>query len=153
MKRRILEFFLKVPYSIAWRIANSQNYSFPVIFYCTSFKDYKIFLTIRNLLPELTIVAENRKIQETLLKEGIISILMPVYPKLLITLQDIRYKFPSKQIKKIRIDKADMSNEINRIYDHKGYHLYLQTPYMPKDVNNRIAQIINDFVKECGLSF
>ena len=98
-------------------------------------------------------MAENRKIQDKLLDQGIMSILTPVYPTLLITLQDIRYKFPSKQIKKIKIEIVNSLDKINHIYNYNGYHLYLQMPNINGDVNNRIANIIDVFVKECGLSF
>ena len=120
----VFDLIFKVPYSISWRLANSRNYSFPVIFYATSLKEYELFEPIRKNLPELSIVAENRSIQEELLNNGLMSILRPVYPKVLITIKDSKYKFPSKKIIKIKINSIDFADStLNEKRNFDDYNL------------------------------
>jgi len=95
------EYLFKIPYSIAWRLAISHNYSFPVVFYCTDYLDYVIFEPIKKHLPDITIAAKNRSIQKELSDKGISSILLPVYPKVVIMARHALHKFPSKKVIKI----------------------------------------------------
>ncbi|MCP5060904.1 MAG: hypothetical protein GY936_00360 [Ignavibacteriae bacterium] len=95
------EYLFKIPYSIAWRLANSHNYSFPVVFYCTDYLDYVIFEPIKKHLPDITIAAKNRAVQKELSDKGISSILLPVYPKVVIMARHALHKFPSKKVIKI----------------------------------------------------
>ncbi len=95
------ELLYKIPYSIAWRLANIQNYSFPVIFYCSDFIDYVLFAPILKHLPDITIVARNRTVQNQLFEKGISSIMLPAFPKVAIMARHAFHKFPSKKVKKI----------------------------------------------------
>lgn len=97
----LTELLLKIPYRFAWRLSNASNYSFPIVFYCTEYVDYLVFAPIRKHLPELTIVAKNKKVQEILSKKGISSILYPAYPKVVIMARHALHMFPSKKIIKI----------------------------------------------------
>ena len=97
----VSELLLKIPYSFAWRLANANNYSFPIVFYCTDYVDYLVFAPIQKHLPELTIVAKNKSVQKILADKGISSILWPVYPKVVIMARHSLHKFPSNKIIKI----------------------------------------------------
>jgi CDP-glycerol glycerophosphotransferase (TagB/SpsB family) len=95
------ELLLKIPYSITWRLANSSLNAFPVVFYCTNYIDFLVFEPIRKYLPELTIVAKNRSVQNTLFEKGVSSILWPVYPKVVLMARHSLHMFPSNKIIKI----------------------------------------------------
>ena len=95
------ELILKIPYSLAWRLANVKNYSFPIVYYCTDYLDYLVFEPIMRYLPELTIVSKNRKVQSNLFQKGVYSILYPSYPKVVIMARHSFHMFPSSNILKI----------------------------------------------------
>lgn len=97
----LTEILLKIPYGFAWRLTNGNINPFPIVFYCTDYLDYLIFAPIQKYLPEMTIVAKNKKVQAILSEKGISSILWPVYPKVLIMARHATHMFPSKKILKI----------------------------------------------------
>ena len=97
------EILYKIPYSIGWRLANSRNYSFPIVFYCSDYIDYVIGSPILKHLPEITIAARNKEVQEDLAEKGISSIILPAFPSLVIMARHAFHKFPSKKVKKIGI--------------------------------------------------
>jgi len=97
----VTELFLKIPYSIAWRLVNNSSNPFPVVFYCTDYLDYLVFEPVMRYLPEMTIVSKNRRVQDQLFKKGISSILYPAYPEVVIMARHSLHMFPSKNIIKI----------------------------------------------------
>jgi CDP-glycerol glycerophosphotransferase (TagB/SpsB family) len=95
------EIFLKIPYKIVWNTLKFFNKNKDIVFYCADYLDYVIFEEIRKHIPEITIVAKNKKVKKELELEGIDSILCPVFPKALIMARHAFHYFPEKQITKI----------------------------------------------------
>jgi len=145
------ELLIKIPYSIAWRLANAGNYSFPVVFFCTDFDDYLVFEPVRKHLPELSIVAKNSTLQNILFEKGISSILRPVYPEVVIMCTDSLHLFPSDNILKIGIQKT--LTYFSREFETGGYKrfdLLLLTSQLSLDKANSLGFInckVSGYVK------
>ncbi|MDD3044115.1 MAG: CDP-glycerol glycerophosphotransferase family protein [Candidatus Delongbacteria bacterium] len=94
----------KYPYIAVWYIVKLFNKLEPIVFYCADPLDYEMFMPVKKYLPEIKIVAKNRKTKKYLKEIGIDYICMPVFPKAVIMARHTPYKFPVNKIVKFGFD-------------------------------------------------
>jgi len=97
-------YIYKYPYKLGWYLAKLLKKNNELVFYCADPLDYEMFIPIKKHLPEIEIVAKNKKTRDYLAKNGIEYLRMPVFPKAVIMARHAPYKFPVKQIIKIGFD-------------------------------------------------
>ena len=97
-------YLLTAPYTLVWLMLTSLRKKKQVVFYCDGYLDYVIFENVREFLPEMKIVAKNKKIKKELEVHGIKSILWPVFPDVVIMTRHAFHKFPSNKIIKLGIN-------------------------------------------------
>ncbi len=96
-------YIYKYPYKFIWHIKKLFGLE-SLIFYCADPLDYEMFLPIKKYLPEILIVAKNKKTKQYLTSKGINFSSMPVFPKAVIMARHEHYKFPVEKIIKIGFD-------------------------------------------------
>ena len=97
-------YIYKYPYKLGWYIAKLFKRNKNLVFYCADPLDYEMFIPIKKHLPEVEIVAKNRKTRDYLEKNGIEYLRMPTFPQAVIMARHAPHKFPVKQIIKIGFD-------------------------------------------------
>lgn len=97
------EYILKIPYSVIWYMRRLFRSKREVIFYCDNILDYLYFKNDLKYLPEVKVVAKNKKVQFELNRYNVISTLYPAFPDVLITARHPLHKFPVKLIYKIGV--------------------------------------------------
>ena len=97
-------YIYKYPYKLGWYLAKLLKKNNELVFYCADPLDYEMFIPIKKHLPEIEIVAKNRKTRDYLTTHGIEFLRMPTFPKAVIMARHAPYKFPVKQIIKIGFD-------------------------------------------------
>lgn len=97
------EYILKYPYTLIWKILKLFKKNKEIIFYCDDELDYICFKNDLKYLPEVKIIAKNKKVQNDLLKYNIHSEIYPAFPDVLIMARHSLHKFPAKDIYKIGV--------------------------------------------------
>jgi CDP-glycerol glycerophosphotransferase (TagB/SpsB family) len=96
-------YLYKYPYKILWYLKKFIKLE-PIAFYCADPLDFEMFQPIAKFLPEVAIIAKNKKTKDYLNARGIKFKTMPVFPKIVIMGRHEPYKFPVKEIMKIGFD-------------------------------------------------
>ncbi len=119
-------YIYKYPYILGWYFAKLMGKTKGLTFYCADPLDYEMFIPIKKHLPDIEIIAKNKKTRDYLAKNGIEYLRMPTFPKAVIMARHAPYKFPVKQIIKIGFDHglyqfkrwtgADNYNRFNRYF-------------------------------------
>lgn len=94
-------YILKLPYSLIRRFLIKFRKEKQIVFFCDSYLDYVVFENIMKFLPEVKIVAKNRKVKDELISYGIESLLWPVFPDVVIMARHALHRFPDSKILKI----------------------------------------------------
>jgi len=101
----VLSYYLySYPYKLLWIVADKIRKTKEVAFYCADPLDYEMFLPISKFLPNIKIIAKNKKTIEYLRKKNIQYAKMPSFPNVVIMARHMPYKFPVKKIIKIGFD-------------------------------------------------
>lgn len=96
------ELLLKLPYSIAWHFASMFRSKRSIAFYAHEELDYEIFKNVHIKLPQVKIIASNRKLADLLAgKYHIEAEVYPAFPDVVIMARHSIHKFPIQKIKKI----------------------------------------------------
>ena len=95
------QYLIRYPYKIFWRIRKFFDNKRRIDFFCGGYVDYVCFKNIHKYLPEVRIVAKNKKVSKELESYGIKSILYPTFPDVIIMARHLSRKFPEKKIRKI----------------------------------------------------
>ena len=111
---KYLKWLIKIPYSYAWRLTNTANNPFPIVYYCSDVDAYNLNEDLWKQFAEMTIVARNKKIQQKLFNRNLSSILWPVYPKIVIMDSDYSHLFPSQKVKKFFVKTKTSSIANNK---------------------------------------
>lgn len=96
-------YLYKYPYKICWHLKKLFGLE-PIAFYCADPLDYEMFLHISKYLPDIPIIAKNKKTKDYLKAKKIPYKTMPFFPKIVIMGRQQPYKFPSDRIIKIGFD-------------------------------------------------
>ena len=96
-------YIYKYPYKLFWYLAKLLNKNEELIFYCADPLDYEMFLPIKKYLPELTIIAKNKKSRKYFQENKIQYNRLPSFPKAVIMGRQTPFKFPVNKIIKDRI--------------------------------------------------
>lgn len=95
-------YLIKLPYLVAWYIANALKKKNSVSFYVGSLHDYYL---IENVLPHIKtpyqLVAKNFKVAKILRDKGLSTSVWPAFPNILIMPRHSFHKFPLKIIRKV----------------------------------------------------
>ncbi len=70
-------------------------------FFCGNIVDYICFRNIHQKMPEIRIVARNRKVKKDLADFGVESVLYPTFPDIILMARHLARKYPCKNIVKI----------------------------------------------------
>ncbi|MCF6268089.1 MAG: CDP-glycerol glycerophosphotransferase family protein [Melioribacteraceae bacterium] len=97
-------YIYKYPYKLGWHLARFFGKTKGLVFYCADPLDYEMFIPIKKHLPEIEIIAKNKKTRDYLTKNKIKYLRMPTFPKAVIMARHAPYKFPVNQIVKIGFD-------------------------------------------------
>jgi CDP-glycerol glycerophosphotransferase (TagB/SpsB family) len=97
-------YIYKYPYKLFWYLAKLLNKNEELIFYCADPIDYEMFLPIKRFLPEITIIAKNKKSGKYLELRNVKYKRLPSFPKVVIMGRQTPYKFPVNRIIKIGFD-------------------------------------------------
>jgi CDP-glycerol glycerophosphotransferase (TagB/SpsB family) len=101
----VLSYYIyKYPYRLFWYLAKVLKKNEEMIFYCADPIDYEMFLPIKKFLPEITIIAKNKKSRKYLALRNIKYKRLPSFPKVVIMGRQTPYKFPVDRIIKIGFD-------------------------------------------------
>lgn len=101
----VLSYYLyNYPYKLIWYLRELLFGNKEIAFYCADPLDYEMFLPIKKYLPEIQIIAKNRKTRRYLKSKNISYKRMPYFPKAVIMARQQPYKFPVNQIIKIGFD-------------------------------------------------
>lgn len=90
-----------LPYQITWHLKKRFHPEFQADFLCGGYVDYICFRSIHKLLPEVRIVARNKKTYNELTAKNIKAVIYPTYPDLVIMARHLAHKYPVKRIVKI----------------------------------------------------
>ena len=90
-----------VPYKIVWKIVSVFRKKQQIDFLCGNIVDYICFKDVHEVMPEVRIVARNKKVKKVLHKYGIDSVVYPTFPSVIIMARHLTRKYPSKNLKKI----------------------------------------------------
>lgn len=121
-------YLLTAPYTLAWLCITGFHKKKQVVFYCAGYLDYVIFENIREYLPNIKIVAKNRKVKAELKQYGIKSVLWPVFPDVVIMARHAFHKFPSNKIIKIGLRHgAYHFKQFIRAEKYNAFDLFLFT--------------------------
>ncbi len=104
MKFTLSYYLLKYPYTLWWKTLRLFNKPQKIAFYCDHYLDYIIFENVRKHLPDVQIVAKNKKIQHELSQNGIKAVLWPSFPDAVIMTRHAFHKFPCNKIINIGIN-------------------------------------------------
>ncbi len=97
-------YIYKYPYILGWYLAKLFKKHKELVFYCADPLDYEMFIPIKKHLPEIEIIAKNKKTRNYLEQKEISYLRMPTFPKVVIMARHAPYKFSVKQIVKIGFD-------------------------------------------------
>ncbi|MCD4817620.1 MAG: CDP-glycerol glycerophosphotransferase family protein [Candidatus Cloacimonetes bacterium] len=97
-------YIYKYPYKILWFIHKILKMNSKIVFYCADPLDYEMFIPIQKHLPDIPIVAKNKKTKDYLKKKNIKYKNMPVFPDSVIMARHMPYKFPVIKIVKFGFD-------------------------------------------------
>ncbi|HCX72151.1 MAG TPA: hypothetical protein DHM37_00350, partial [Candidatus Cloacimonas sp.] len=92
---------IKYPYKIAWYISRLFHKGMQIDFLCGNIVDYICFKNIYALMPNIRIIARNKKVKKQLLQYGIDAPVYPNFPDVIIMARHLTRKYPVKKIKKI----------------------------------------------------
>jgi len=92
---------ISIPYKITWKILSIFNKKNTIDFLCGNIVDYICFKNVHEIMPEVRIVARNKKVQKVLFEYGIESVVYPTYPKVIVMARHLTRKYPCKDIKKV----------------------------------------------------
>ena len=95
------KFLISIPYMITWELVSLFRKEIQIDFLAGNIVDYICFKNIHELIPEIRIVARNKKVQKILKNYGVESVVYPTFPSLIIMARHLTRKFPSKKLKKI----------------------------------------------------
>ncbi len=96
------ELLIKYPYKAIWQVANLFRKEKNVQFFVAEELDYAVFRNVRKHLPNIELIAKNRKIQNILLaKYNEKSRIYPAFPNVVIMARHALHYFPEEKIKKI----------------------------------------------------
>lgn len=94
-------FLLKYPYKITWYLIKKFRNTQQIDFLCGNIVDYICFKNVHEFLPEVRIVARNKKVKNELLEYGINAVQYPTYPDVIIMARHLTRKYPHNKIKKV----------------------------------------------------
>ena len=99
------QYFLYIPYRLFWHLCKFYRILFKknrkIIFYCGTTIDYAAFKNVHKFLPEVKVIAKNRKVKKNLKNMfDLESSLYPSFPDVLIMNRHTARKFPEKKILK-----------------------------------------------------
>ncbi len=97
-------YIYKYPYKLALYIAKLFNKNKKLVFYCADPLDYEMFIPIKKHLPQIDIIAKNKKTRKYLDDKDISYFRMPIFPEAVIMARHSPHKFPVKKIIKIGFD-------------------------------------------------
>jgi len=92
---------IKYPYKIAWYISRLFHKGMQIDFLCGNIVDYICFKNIYALMPNIRIIARNKKVKKQLSQYGIDAPVYPNFPDVIIMARHLTRKYPVKKIKKI----------------------------------------------------
>lgn len=96
------EILLKLPYCIIWYLKTKIKNKKTVAFYCHEVLDYEIFRNVHKFLPQISIIAKNQEIANTLSKRYRVKCkIYPAFPDVILMARHSLHLFPCKKIIKI----------------------------------------------------
>ncbi|MBI9032692.1 CDP-glycerol glycerophosphotransferase family protein [bacterium] len=90
-----------LPYLIAWKLKHKNEANLQIDFYCDNVTDYICFKKILGLSPQIRVVVKDRKLQKALESLGVITIIYPSYPDVVIMCRHSTWRYPLQNIIKI----------------------------------------------------
>ena len=114
-------YLLKAPYTLIWEARNLLGLNKEVMLYCANTLDYQIFAPVQKYLPELKVIAKDRKTQQELQAIGVASVRYPVFPKAVIMCRQAGYKFPANRM--IKVGMRHGAYTFKPFANSKGYNL------------------------------
>jgi len=98
----VLTYYLyKYPYKLIWNIFKLLKKNHEVVVYCADPLDYVVLEPVLIHLPEIPIIAKNRKTAQYLQQQGVPVKRMPYFPDAVIMCRHATHKFPEQKIIKI----------------------------------------------------
>jgi hypothetical protein len=94
-------YILKYPYTLIFKLLSLlklNNYNGA---YCADLLDYQVMQPVLKLLPELKIIAKNRKTRKELAALGVKAKILPAFPQGVLMCRLAAHKFPAAGIRKI----------------------------------------------------
>ena len=95
------QYFIQIPYQLGWKVSKFFRKETRIDFLCGNIVDYVCFKNIHELMPEVRIVARNRKVKKQLLGYNIKAGIYPNFPDVIIMARHLTRKYPVKKIIKI----------------------------------------------------
>ncbi len=97
-------YLLTAPYTLVWQLVTLFRKKKQVVFYSDCYLDYVIFENVREYLPQMRIVAKNKKVKAELAQHGVDADLWPAFPNVVIMARHAFHKFPSHKIIKLGLN-------------------------------------------------
>lgn len=139
-------YLLKLPYTLVWEVRQALGLNKDIMLYCANAMDYQIFSPIQRHLPQLKIIAKDKKAQRELEQIGVKSIVYPAFPKAVLMCRQAGYKFPATRM--IKIGMRHGAYTFKPFANAKGYNL-LDHFYM---TSSREVERARAFGINCGIA-
>jgi len=94
-------YLYKYPYKLAWYLLKFLNKNSGVVAYCADPLDYIVLKPVLFNLPDIPVIAKNRRTVAYLQKQGISCNRLPCFPRAVIMGRHAAHKFPEEKIVKI----------------------------------------------------
>lgn len=95
------KYLIYIPYRIVWNLRKLFSSSQEIHFLCGNIIDYICFKNIYTLMPEIRIIARNKKIKKKLREYNVKASLYPSFPDIIIMARHLARKYPEPKIVKI----------------------------------------------------
>ena len=94
-------YLIKMPYTIAWNIANLTGKTKKIALYCEDSFDLILFKNVQKYLKPIPIIAKNKDVARKIADMGYKVSTMPQFPHVVIMFRNSAWVFPVKNIVKI----------------------------------------------------
>lgn len=121
-------YIYKYPYKLIWHILKTFRRKPKVVFYCADPIDFIIFKPVQKYLPEIPIVAKNKRTANYLKQNNIKYRKMPSFPDAVIMCRHAAHKFPERKI--VKVGMRHGAYHFKRFTNPRNYNafdLYLLT--------------------------
>ncbi len=139
------QYIFKYPYSLVWQIASRLKLNNYNAAYCGDVLDYYIMEPVLHYLPELRLIAGNRKVQKELALLKIKSQILPAFPYAVLMCRLAAHKFPAKNIIKIGMRHGPYHF---KAFSHKDNYQLFDLFFFTSE---KEAEIARDAGIDCGI--